>query len=51
MSCSTQLLEDGCSGQSDQEVAILIPACLLCTLPKEVPSSRGTLAISPYGFR
>lgn len=38
MSCSTQLLEDGCSEQSDQEVAmsLLILACLLPMLPKEV---------------
>lgn len=52
MSCSTQLLE-WCSGQSDQEVAmsLLIAACLLCTLSKEVPSSGHTLTISPYGFR
>lgn len=53
MSCSTQLPEDGCSGQSDQEVAmsLLIPACLLHTLPKEVPSARGALTISPYSFK
>lgn len=40
MSCSSQLLEDVCSGQSDQEVAmsLLIPACFLRALPKEVPS-------------
>lgn len=40
MSCSSQLLEDVCSGQSDQEVAmsLLIPACFLRSLPKEVPS-------------
>lgn len=48
MSCSTQLLENGCSVQSDQEMAmsLLIPACLFHTLPKKVPSSRGTLTIS-----
>lgn len=53
MSCSTQLREDGCSGQSDQEVAmsLLIPACLLRTLPEGVPSSRDTPTVSPYGFR
>lgn len=52
MSCSTQLLEDECSGQSYQEVAIslLISACVLHTLPKEGPSSRGTLTAFPYGF-
>lgn len=53
MSCSIQPPEDRCCGQSDQEVAmsLLIPACLLHMLPKEVLSARGTLTISPQGFR
>lgn len=42
ISYSAQLLEGGCSGQSDQEMAMSlpIPLCLLHTLPKEASGQR-----------